>query len=86
MNKIYLLLRSKKGLDARQRLEELCTARLFDKLKEESPKCFNKLVAINGDITLPGLGISQADLDLVSQEVSVVFHSAATVKFDEQLK
>lgn len=46
----------------------------------------NKVVAIAGDITLPGLGISKSDLDTLTQDVSIVFHSAATVKFDEPLR
>lgn len=32
------------------------------------------------------LGISEADQSLLFQNVSVVFHSAATVKFDEKLE
>jgi fatty acyl-CoA reductase len=46
----------------------------------------NKLVAIQGDITIPGLGISETDLNSLISDVSIVFHSAATVKFDEPLK
>ena len=45
-----------------------------------------KVIAIAGDITLPGLGISKTDLDTLVQDVSIVFHSAATVKFDEPLR
>jgi len=45
-----------------------------------------KLVAISGDITLDGLGISAADLKQVTDNVSIVFHSAATLKFNEELK
>lgn len=41
---------------------------------------------IAGDITLPELGISEDDQRKLIQNVSVVFHSAATVKFDEKLK
>lgn len=32
------------------------------------------------------LGISESDQSLLRQTVSVVFHSAATVKFDEKLE
>ena len=37
-------------------------------------------------MTLHELGISQADQKILTDSVSVVFHSAATVKFDEALK
>jgi len=46
----------------------------------------NKLVPIAGDMCLPGLGVSPSDVKILSDNVSIVFHSAATVKFDEALK
>jgi len=46
----------------------------------------DKLVVINGNITEPNLGIDDEDLSTLINEVSVVFHCAATVKFDEALK
>lgn len=42
--------------------------------------------AIEGDITQPELAISNPDVALLSRSVNIVFHSAATVKFDEKLK
>ncbi|XP_054164907.1 putative fatty acyl-CoA reductase CG5065 isoform X2 [Oppia nitens] len=83
---IYVLLRTKKGLNARSRLDELLNAKIFEKIRDENPKALNKIIAIQGDITLNGLGISESDLDLLTNDVSIVFHSAATVKFDEPLK
>ena len=44
-----------------------------------------KLCALEGDITSPGLGLSRGDEESLVRDVSVVFHSAATVKFDEDL-
>ena len=44
------------------------------------------MVAIQGDISLPELGISELDMQTLINEVNIVFHSAATVKFDEPLK
>ena len=45
-----------------------------------------KIVAVAGDVTLAGFGLSAADLQLIQDNVSIVFNSAATVKFDEELK
>lgn len=45
-----------------------------------------KIVPVAGDVTEPELGISEEDQNLLIHCVSVVFHSAATVKFDEALK
>ncbi|XP_015788751.1 putative fatty acyl-CoA reductase CG5065 [Tetranychus urticae] len=83
---IYVLLRNKKGLNTHQRLDELMDAKIFDRLKEENPKALNKVIGISGDISLDGLGLSDNDLKMLIKEISVVFHSAATVKFDEPLR
>lgn len=45
-----------------------------------------KIVPIAGDVTEPELGIDAVDQETLTRHVSVVFHSAATVKFDEALK
>jgi fatty acyl-CoA reductase len=59
---------------------------IFDWLRKERPEALNKLVPVCGDIMLHELGISQSDQKILADRVSVVFHSAATVKFDEALK
>jgi len=86
VRKLYLLIRPKKGVQPVARLEDLLSGRLFESLREKQPNVLNKVVAIIGDITEPGLGISPQDEALLEEEVSVVFHSAATIKFDEELK
>ena len=55
-------------------------------MRKERPEALNKLVPVFGDISLPELGMSQADQKILTDSVSVVFHSAATVRFDETLK
>ncbi|CAG7817879.1 unnamed protein product, partial [Allacma fusca] len=66
-------------------LNNLLVEPIFDPLKELLPHALAKVVAIEGDITLPLLGISPDNLNLLRKTVSVVIHSAATVKFDEPL-
>lgn len=44
------------------------------------------MIAVEGDVTVPGLGLSPSDLRLLEDNVSVVFNLAATVRFDEELK
>ncbi len=46
----------------------------------------SKVTPVTGDVTFPGYGLSQSDLRLLTENVSVVFNSAATIKFDEELK
>ena len=44
---------------------------------------FQKLIPIAGDISVAGLGLSNDDLESLRANVSIVFHSAARVKFDD---
>ncbi|CAL1290421.1 unnamed protein product, partial [Larinioides sclopetarius] len=83
---IYLLLRPKKGQEPKQRLEELFKSKIFERAEKEQPGCISKLFPIHGDLTLPGLGISASDQTLLINNVSIVFHSAASVNLDEPLK
>ncbi|XP_066593573.1 putative fatty acyl-CoA reductase CG5065 [Prorops nasuta] len=83
---IYLLIRPKKGQDVHQRLADLLKAPLFEKLQRDCPGDLLKIVPVAGDVTEPELGISEADRATLIRTVSIVFHSAATVKFDEALK
>ena len=55
-------------------------------MKEEQPGVESKVIPVNGDILEPHFGMSAEDQHRVCEDTSVVFHSAATVKFDEELK
>lgn len=83
---IYLLIRPKRGQEITARLSDLLNGPLFDKLRKDRPNDLNKIIPIHGDITSDELGISESDQLLLCRTVSLVFHSAATVKFDEKLK
>lgn len=59
---------------------------MFSILKTEKPLALQKLKVIGGDITETALGISDSDMILLKNKVNIVFHAAATVRFDEDLK
>ncbi|XP_075158169.1 fatty acyl-CoA reductase wat-like [Haematobia irritans] len=82
---IYILLRSKNTTNVQQRLEDILSIPLFRRVRSERPESFKKLVAIAGDCQELGLGISPFDLDKI-RNVSIIFHVAATVRFDEDFK
>ncbi|XP_055690179.1 fatty acyl-CoA reductase wat-like [Lutzomyia longipalpis] len=82
---IYLLIRSKKGKDIHTRAEDLFDDVLYDRLRQHNPKFRHKIHPIAGDCALPGLGISAHDREVICKSVNVVFHVAATVRFDEKL-
>ncbi|XP_074600698.1 putative fatty acyl-CoA reductase CG5065 [Brevipalpus obovatus] len=83
---LYLLMRNKKGLAPKQRMDQLLNDKVFGRIKEENNNFSNKIVVVEGDITVDGLGMSQNDLNSIIENVSVIFHSAATVKFEEPLR
>lgn len=58
---------------------------LFDRLKSEQPKFRHKIYAIAGDCSQRNLGMSDYDEQLLRERVNVVFHVAATVRFDEKM-
>uniref|UniRef100_A0A0A1XFL8 Fatty acyl-CoA reductase n=2 Tax=Zeugodacus cucurbitae TaxID=28588 RepID=A0A0A1XFL8_ZEUCU len=83
---IYLLIRSKKGKDVYSRIEDLFNDPVFEKLKKCNPKYRQKITIISGDCSLPALGITQPERELIKENVNIVIHGAATVRFDEKLK
>lgn len=82
---IYLLVRDKKGKNIHSRVEDLFDDPVYDRLREHNPKFRHKIHPIAGDCSLPGLGISAHDREVLSKSVNIVFHVAATVRFDEKL-
>lgn len=83
---IYVLLRSKQGVDPRRRVEELTNSVVFSRLRRENESLLQKIIPVSGDVTMPGLGISPSDERKLEQQVSIVFHVAATIRFDEPLR
>ncbi|KAG8222376.1 hypothetical protein J437_LFUL002995 [Ladona fulva] len=84
--RIFVLMRPKKGKDIGRRFEELFDDPLFANLRSQRPKFTEQLTPVSGDCLFPGLGLSEADRELLCQKAEVVFHAAATVRFDEKLR
>lgn len=59
---------------------------LFEKLREAVPKFRHKIVTIAGDCSVAGLGLSLIDRQTLVSSIGIIFHAAATIKFDESLK
>jgi nucleoside-diphosphate-sugar epimerase len=91
---IYLLIRPRVGataVEAAERLErEVVATGAFDRLKEEWGAAFprrlsEKVRVVSGDIAADRLGLSDADYEQLTSEVSIVVNCAALVVFDEPL-
>jgi thioester reductase-like protein len=81
---IYVLLRPKKDNDGHQRLVQMLNSKPFTFNLHESQ--LKKVVAIEGDISFPNLGLSDCDRKILTEQVHIVFHVAASVKFDAVLR
>ncbi|XP_059061564.1 fatty acyl-CoA reductase wat-like [Achroia grisella] len=86
IKKLFLLARPKKNKDISKRLQEQFEDVLYDKLRKERPGFLKKITIVEGDVGQIGLGMNEEDRMKVINEVEVIFHGAATVRFDEALK
>lgn len=59
---------------------------VFNGIKRTNPEVLTKVVLMEGDCSLPMLGLSQENVNTIINEVNVIIHCAAIVKFDEHLK
>ncbi|KAF7993213.1 hypothetical protein HCN44_006273 [Aphidius gifuensis] len=85
LNKIYLLTRPKKGKSSSERYKEQFEDVVYDRLKLEQPDFASKVVLVEGQLGEIGWKMSQDDRDLLKNS-HIVFHAAATVRFDEKLR
>ncbi|XP_065355218.1 fatty acyl-CoA reductase wat [Calliphora vicina] len=86
VGQIFLLIRTKKGKDVQSRLDDIFNDPVFQLLKKSNPTYREKITLISGDVSQLGLGISMEDRELLKDNVNIVIHGAATVRFDEKLK
>ncbi|KAK9496653.1 hypothetical protein O3M35_013088 [Rhynocoris fuscipes] len=84
LNNIYILIRSRKGKTAEERWNELTDLPVFDVLKAERPDALRTQVKVlEGDVREEMLGLNAEHYKLLEDNVSVIFHAAATVRFNE---
>lgn len=86
LERIYLMIRHRKGKEPSERLPGLINDPIFNRIREKCPEAFKKLTVVAGDMMMENLGMSDEDLETVCEKVSIVIHSAATVKFDDHIK
>ncbi|KAL6433578.1 hypothetical protein ACFW04_006576 [Cataglyphis niger] len=83
---IFVLIRPKKNQSIEERFKELLENPVFDRIRSEFPDALNKIFPVKGDVGMPELGLQPEDKDMLIQQVNIVFHGAATVRFNEPLK
>uniref|UniRef100_A0A1I8PPT4 Fatty acyl-CoA reductase n=1 Tax=Stomoxys calcitrans TaxID=35570 RepID=A0A1I8PPT4_STOCA len=68
-----------------QRLQEYFNETIFDTIRVENAKLFEKVHPIRANFSAIDLDIAPADRELLSNEVAIVFNVVASVKFNEKL-
>ncbi|XP_028403978.1 fatty acyl-CoA reductase 1-like [Dendronephthya gigantea] len=86
IKKIYLLVRPKGDVSSKERVEKILDSELFSRVPEVNPGYKEVVHVVDGDMSKPFLGLSKYDQNLLHETVEIVFHSAATVRFDEELR
>ncbi|KAH8413775.1 hypothetical protein KR222_007980, partial [Zaprionus bogoriensis] len=85
VRRIYVLIRPKRGKEIQDRIAAWSSNSLFQMLLKSNPNALDRVVAIAGDCKEPDLGVSLEDRKLLTEEVQLVIHGAATVSFVEPL-
>ncbi|CAG4949408.1 unnamed protein product [Parnassius apollo] len=86
IKKMLIMIRSKKDSSHHQRLKKIFEDPVFDELRKIKPNFEDKIVAVEGDISDIRFGIDVKVWDTIIEEVDIIFHMAAVVRFDGQLK
>ncbi|XP_040885948.1 fatty acyl-CoA reductase 1 isoform X1 [Toxotes jaculatrix] len=83
---LYILVRPKAGQSMQQRVSDMMKCKLFDRVREDNPDFHQKIIPISSELMQPGLAISPEDVEKLTACINIVFHCAATIRFDEPLK
>eukprot|EP00775_Hariotina_reticulata_P006278 gene6278-6517_t len=81
VQRIYVLLRAKRGESAQARLAKQLQQSAIMHLLRDNP-VLDKVVAITGDMMLPELGININDRRTLQREVNTVIHCAADIRLE----
>ncbi|XP_029908864.1 fatty acyl-CoA reductase 1 isoform X1 [Myripristis murdjan] len=83
---VYVMVRPKAGQSPHARIADMINCKLFERLQDEQPGFAEKIIAVSSDLTQPELDLSKEDQATLTEHVNIVFHCAATIRFNEPLK
>ncbi|KAI5732602.1 hypothetical protein M8J76_002155 [Diaphorina citri] len=78
IDSLYIMVRDKKGSSPEERI--------FNRLTKEVPNFRSKIKVIPSNIEAEHLGLSPESKQLLVSKVNIIFHCAATLRFDEELQ
>lgn len=83
---VYVLARSKKGKSGIERLRDLYSGSLFVQLSAIDPNYMDRVRAIDGNTRELKVGLPDDIRNELIQNVHIILHAAADVRFDNTLK
>lgn len=86
LKQIYILMRLNNDQNLEERLKEIVSSPVFDRIKQEKPQTLRKIVPIHGDVELTNLGIGSEDMQQILSETQIIFNVAAAVNFLEPIE
>ncbi|XP_006570570.1 uncharacterized protein LOC412986 isoform X1 [Apis mellifera] len=86
INKIYVLIRPKRGRTPETRMDEMLKLPMFQRIRKQKPQMMKKIVTLNGDVSGENLGLTKEQSEMLMDEIDIVFHFAATLKLEAKLK
>lgn len=78
-------MRQKKNQNSKERLEKVCKGPVFQHLPEHDPHFFDRIVIVTGDLSQRRLGIQNDVYNELKENIEIVIHAAAEVRFIEPL-
>uniref|UniRef100_T1KXA6 Fatty acyl-CoA reductase n=1 Tax=Tetranychus urticae TaxID=32264 RepID=T1KXA6_TETUR len=85
IGKIYVMMRSKRGSNAKQRVDHLLSSQAF-KFNPIPDYQRAKIIPVEGDLSNPELLYEQDDKRRLIETIDIVYHIAASVKFDANFR
>ncbi|KAJ8672918.1 hypothetical protein QAD02_004179 [Eretmocerus hayati] len=86
LKKLYVLVRQKNGQSPEELIKKYFKSVIFDKLRNTNPNFAKNLVVVKGDLLENRLGLSEKDRKILTDEVDIIVHNGANVKFVEEIK
>lgn len=83
---IYIIVRDKRGSTPQQRYETYINDDVFEAIRDKNPDQLKKIKVIKGYVGIENIGLSNDDEAELIENVNLIFHCAANVRFDLPLK
>ncbi|XP_076230862.1 putative fatty acyl-CoA reductase CG5065 [Calliopsis andreniformis] len=86
LNKIYILIRPKRGRSPETRVDEMFKLPMFQRIRNQKPHVMRKVIPLVGDVGMDKLGLTPEQQEILFNETDIVFHCAATLRLEGKLK